>query len=43
MRGSEGEKKLFIFDYVSVNETIFTSPTGDGTAILHGHQNHAKV
>ena len=43
MRGSEGEKKLFIFDYFSVNETIFTSPTGDGTAILRGHQNHAKV
>ena len=43
MRGSEGEKKLFIFDYLSINETIFTSLSGDGTAILRGHQNHAKV
>ena len=43
MRGSEGEKKLFIFDYLSINETIFTSLSGDGTTILHGHQNHAKV
>ena len=38
--------------YLSVNEfntkvligdTIFTSPTGDGTAILRGHPSHAKV
>ena len=43
MRGSEGEKKHIIFYYLSVHETIFPSPTGDGTAILHGHQNHAKV
>ena len=27
----------------SIGDTIFTSPTGDGTAILHGHQSHAKV
>ena len=38
--------------YLSVNvfstkvliwDTIFTSPTGDGTAILRGHPSHAKV
>ena len=38
--------------YLSVNvfgtkvlhgDTIFTSPTGDGTAILRGHLSHAKV
>ena len=43
MWGSEGEKKHVIFKYLSVNETIFTSPTRNGTAILRGHQNHAKV
>ena len=38
--------------YLSVNvfsmkvvtgSTIFTSPTGDGATILHGHPSHAKV
>ena len=38
--------------YLSVNvfstkvltgDTIFTSPNGDGTAILRGHPSHAKV
>ena len=24
-------------------DTILTSPTGDGTTILRGHQSHAKV
>ena len=42
-------KKAF---YLSVNvfstkaligDTIFTSPTGDRTAILRGHPSHAKV
>ena len=28
---------------VIIGDTIFTSPTGDGTAILRGHQSHAKV
>ena len=28
---------------VVIGETIFTSPTGDGTAILRGHPSHAKV
>ena len=28
---------------VLIGDTIFTSPTGDGTAILRGHPNHAKV
>ena len=28
---------------VLIGETIFTSPTGDGTAILRGHPSHAKV
>ena len=26
-----------------IGDTIFTSPTGDGAAILRGHQSHAKV
>ena len=46
----EGIKKNAL--YLSVNVfstevltggTIFTSPTGDGTAILRGHPSHAKV
>ena len=28
---------------VLIEDTIFTSPTGDGTAILRGHPRHAKV
>ena len=28
---------------VIIEDTIFTSPSGDGTAILRGHQSHAKV
>ena len=28
---------------VLIRDTIFTSPTGDGTAILLGHPSHAKV
>ena len=28
---------------VVIGDTIFTSPTGDGTAILRGHTSHAKV
>ena len=28
---------------VLIVDTIFTSPTGDGTAILRGHPSHAKV
>ena len=28
---------------VLIGDTIFTSPTGDGTAILRGHPSHAKV
>ena len=26
-----------------IGDTIFTSPPGDGTAILHAHPSHAKV
>ena len=46
----EGKKKCTF--YLSVNvfstkvligDTILTSPTGDRTAILHGHPSHAKV
>ena len=29
--------------YYRLEKTIFTSPTGDGTAILSGPSNHAKV
>ena len=28
---------------VLIGDTIFTSPTGDGTTILHGHLSHVKV
>ena len=28
---------------VLIGDTIFTSPTGDGTAILRGHTSHAKA
>ena len=28
---------------VLIGDTIFTSPTGDGTAILRGHPSHAWV
>ena len=28
---------------VLIGDTIVTSPTGDGTAILHGHPSHVKV
>ena len=28
---------------VLIGDTIFTSPIRDGTAILRGHPNHAKV
>ena len=28
---------------VLIGDTIFTSPTGDGTAIVLGHPSHAKV
>ena len=28
---------------VLIGDTIFMSPTGDGTAILRGHPSHAKV
>ena len=28
---------------VLIGDTIFTSPTGDGTAFLRGHPNHAKI
>ena len=28
---------------VLIGETIFTSPTGDGTSILRGRSSHAKV
>ena len=28
---------------ILIGDTIFTSPTGDGTAILRGHPSHAKV
>ena len=28
---------------VLIGDTIFTSPTGDGTTILRGHPSHAKV
>ena len=28
---------------VLIGDTIFTSPTGDGTNILRGHPSHVKV
>ena len=50
--GGDGNCKKKNALYLSVNvfstkvligDTIFTSPTGDGTAILRGHPSHAKV
>ena len=42
------KKALYLSDNVFsskvlIGDTIFTSPTGHGTAILRGHPNHAKV
>ena len=28
---------------VLIADTIFTSPSGDGIVILHGHPSHAKL
>ena len=28
---------------IIIEDTIFTSPTGDGSAILYGHPSHTKV
>ena len=40
-------KKCFLFECQStkvlIRDTIFTSPTGDGAAILRGHPSHATV
>ena len=42
-------KNLFCLSFsvfrtlVLIEDTIFTSPTGDGTAILRGHPSYAKV
>ena len=47
---SEAKKKKTLYLSVKVfhtkaliGHTIFTSPTGDGTAILSGHPSHAKA
>ena len=50
-RGGEDKKKSTLFEcqciwYKSTNTLgtlIFTSPTGDATAILRGHLSHVKV
>ena len=34
---------VFITKVLMIVDTIFRSPTGDGTAILPGHPSHAKV
>ena len=42
----EKKKKLSVNVFsmeVLIGKTIFTSPTGDGTAILGGHPSHTKV
>ena len=42
-------KKCTLFEFqcishlVLIEDTVFTSPTGDGTAILRGHPSYAKV
>ena len=49
---ANGHEKVKKALYLSVNvfstkvlieDTIFTSPNGDGTAILRGHPSHVKV
>ena len=37
------KKALYLSVNVLIGDTIFTSPNGDGTAILRGHPSHAKV
>ena len=34
---------MYFSTKVIIVDTIFTSPTGDGIAILRGHPSHAKV
>ena len=46
--GSEKKNTLYLSvnvfsTKVLIGDTIFTSPNGDGTAILRGHSSHAKV
>ena len=48
LRETRKEKTLYLSvnvfsTKVLIGDTIFTSPTGDGTAILRGHPSHAKV
>jgi len=45
---SEEKKALYLSVKVFntkalIGDTIFTSPTGDGTTILRGHRSHAKA
>ena len=50
-RKEERKRKYTLFEClfnvfstkVIIRDTILTSPTGDGTAILRGHPRHAKV
>ena len=35
--------KVFTSTKVLIDDTIFTSPTGEGTAILRGHPSHVNV
>ena len=37
------EFACFVFTKVLIEDNTFTSPTGDGTDILHGHPSHVKV
>ena len=34
---------MSVYQESTLEDTIFTSPTGDGTAILRSHLSHAKV
>ena len=36
------EFACFVFTKVLIEDNTFTSPTGDGTDILHGHPSHVK-
>ena len=35
--------RVSVFSTKALGDTIFTSPTGDETAILRDHSSHAKV
>ena len=49
IKPSAGKKRHFPWEStylalkVIIGDTIFSSPTGEGTALLHSHPSHAQV